>query len=354
MANRILVRALVCVACAVCLVGVFGAMPAHAALKTADAEMEGIDDGRSFFIRNVQTGRALAVAKGSRKAGAKLVLAKAKSTKAQKFRFVKKGSSYLLQNVKSAKYVGLSKGKLCQLSGKKGASKRWRPVFDPKTGAFCIESVSGKRIDGAKGALALASASDAASQRFKLVPTYRFKVYLDAGHGKQPGGGYDPGAEGGGHVEATLTKDLVNRIEKQLAGTDVKVVNGTKYGLVYWQRIKKANKLKCDVALSVHFDAGGANRTSTMIGTSGPVSKSKALDKLVHKALVKSVGLSDGGTDRRGDITFVNGKVPSVLMEVAFIDNSASLGKYLNRRDKVAEGIAKALVKASRVAKLQR
>ena len=59
-------------------------------------------------------------------------------------------------------------------------------------------------------------------------------------------------------------------------------------------------------------------------------------------------------TDRRGDITFVNGKVPSVLMEVAFIDNSASLGKYLNRRDKVAEGIAKALVKASRVAKLQR
>ena len=42
MANRILVRALVCVACAVCLVGVFGAMPAHAALKTADAEMEGI------------------------------------------------------------------------------------------------------------------------------------------------------------------------------------------------------------------------------------------------------------------------------------------------------------------------
>ena len=84
-----------------------------------------------------------------------------------------------------------------------------------------------------------------------------------------------------------------------------------------------------------------------------PVSKSKALDKLVHKALVKSVGLSDGGTDRRGDITFVNGKVPSVLMEVAFIDNSASLGKYLNRRDKVAEGIAKALVKASRVAKLQ-
>ena len=355
MANRVLIRVLMCIVCAVCLAGAFGHATALAAtLKASTVKASAIDSGQSYFIRNVQTGKGLAVAKGSRKAGAKVVFAKPKSAKAQVFRFVKKGSSYLLQNVRSGKYVGMSKGKLCQLAGKTGANKRWNPVLDSKTGAFYLELASGSRIDASKGALRLASAADAASQRFKLIPTYGFKVYLDAGHGKQPGGGYDPGAEGCGRVEATLTKDLVDRIEEELEDSDVKVVNGSKYRLAYWQRIKKANKLKCDVAVSVHFDAGGASGTSTMIGTSGPISKSKKLDKIVHAALVKSTGLRDRGTDRRSDITFVNGKVPSVLMEVAFIDNSSNLSKYLSRRDVVAESIANALVKASRVAKLQR
>ena len=93
--------------------GIPAAQAHAAALAPAETQLAAIEEGHAFFLSNVKTGKRLAVAKGSRKAGAEVKLAKAKASKAQKFRFVKKGSSYLLQNVRSCKYVGISKGRLC-------------------------------------------------------------------------------------------------------------------------------------------------------------------------------------------------------------------------------------------------
>lgn len=321
---------------------------------------EPVEDGHSFFIRSVASPRkGLAVKGASKKAKAPIVLAKRSSAKAQKIRLQKVGASYHLQCVQSCQFVCASKSILRQTEGASGKAKKWKLVLDLGTGTFKIKSAStGKFVDATAGKLTLqarAAGDSDKAQRFILVPTYGFTVFLDAGHGNNAAGWgvYDPGAEGSGYDEAPLTKDLANRIEEELSGSDVRVFNGVNYSVPYSQRNAKARSLGCDVVLSIHFDAGGGSTTSTMVGTHGATGSS-AFNSIIHRKLVGSVGLSDGGTSHRSDITVVNGSVPAVLMEVCFIDNSSSLHKYLNRRSSVAASLAEGIIEASKLPTLQR
>ena len=321
---------------------------------------EPVEDGHSYFIRSAAFPKqGLAVKGASKKAKAQIVLEKRSSKKAQKFRLQKAGSSYRLQGVRSCQYVRASKGVLRQTAGVKGKAKKWKLVLDLKTATFRIKSTStGKYVDATAKTLSLQERADGTSdkaQRFILVPTYGFTVFLDAGHGRNSAGWgvYDPGAPGSGYEEAPLTKDLANRIEEALEGSDVRVFNGVDHSVPYSQRNAKARSLGCDVVLSIHFDAGGGSTTSTMIGTSG-ASGSSAFNSIIHRKLVGSVGLRDGGTMHRSDITVVNGSVPAVLMEVCFIDNSSSLHTYLNRRSSVAASLAEGIIESSKLPVLQR
>lgn len=318
--------------------------------------VEAIEDGHSFFIRSEKTSQAVSVLKDSRKDKAKLGLEKKSSARNQKFRLFSLGkSTYRIQCVSSCKFVG-SKGKAArQYTAKSGKDKKWKIALNLQTGTFTFASVkmSGKQLEAASDKLSLKAASISEEQRFVLVPTYGFKAYLDPGHGRS-GGIYDPGAEGSGYDEAPLTKDLIDRIEEHLKGTDIEVVNGGDFDLAYWRRNPKAASLDCDVVLSAHFDADGGSSSSTMIGTSGPLSRSRAFNRIIHKSLISSIGLSDGGTMQRSDITIVNGRVPAVLMEVCFIDDYGSLRKYLSRRDSVAQSLAAGIVKASQDPSVQR
>ena len=323
-----------------------------------------IEDGHSFFVRSAANSKkSLAIKGASKKAKAKVLLAKRSNAKTQKFRFNqvgKRGTTFTLQNVRSTLYVGASKAALTQTSGKKAKSKRWVVSFDLATATFTIKSAtSGKFVDTTAGKLALrakgASAAQLKVQRFVLVPTYGFSVFVDAGHGRNSSGWgvYDPGAQGSGRNEADLTKDLANRIVKNLADSDVRVFNGADNSVPYWQRNGKARSLGCDAIVSIHFDAGGGSSTSTMVGTSA-ASGSGTLNSIIHRKLVSSIGLRDGGTMHRSDITVVNGSVPSVLMEVCFIDNYSSLSKYLNRRSSVAKALADGIIEASLSPALQK
>ena len=319
-----------------------------------------IEDGHSFFIRSAAAPKkGLAVEDASTKAKARIALSKRSSAKAQKFRLEKAGASYRMQCVQSCQYVRASKGALQQMTGAKGKAKKWKFVLDLGTGTFRIKSASTRKyVDASGGTLTLRQRKTVGpdkSQRFILVPTYGFTVFLDAGHGRNAAGWgvYDPGAPGSGYEEAPLTEDLANRVEEALEGSDVRVFNGVDYSVPYWQRNAKARSLGCDVVLSIHFDAGGGSTASTMVGTHG-ASGSSAFNSIIHRKLVGSVGLRDGGTSHRSDITVVNGSVPAVLMEVCFIDNSGSLHTYLNRRSTVAASLAEGIVEASKLPVLQR
>ena len=319
-----------------------------------------IEDGRSYFIRSALSPKqGLAIGENYKKTGAKYLLAKRSSAKTQKFRVKKTGASYSMQCVKSCKYVSAAKGSLKQAANAKGKASKWSFVLDLNTATYAIKSTSADSyVDASNGSLSLKKLSEDApgeAQRFILVSTYGFTVFLDAGHGRNSSGWgvYDPGAEGCGYEEADLTKDLAKRIETKLEGSDVRVFNGTQYSVPYWQRNGKARSLGCDIVLSIHFNADGGSSTATMLGSRSSAASSK-FNTIIHKRLVKSTGLPDGGTMHRGDITVVNGSVPAVLMEVCFIDNYGSLHRYLNRRDAVATSLAEGVVAASKQPALQR
>ena len=316
---------------------------------------EALEDGHSYFISSVSSPKkGLGVKGNSTKNKAKIELQKRSTGKSQKFRLVKVGKAWRIQCVKSCKFVSAQGKMLKQIADASGKARKWKIEIDPYTAAFTIRSVAkGTYVSASAGELALkaqakANSKAARAQRFLLTSTYGFTVFLDAGHGKNAAGWgvYDPGAPGGGYDEADLTKDLTQRIEGQLEGSDVRVFNGSDYSVPYTQRNSKAKSLGCDVVLSVHFDAGGGTTTSTTIGTRGAAGSS-TFNSIIHRKLVASVGLKDAGTMRRSDLSVVNGSVPAVLMEVCFIDNSSSLSTYLKRRNTVAASLAEGIIEAS-------
>ena len=317
-------------------------------------KVRALETNKTYFVRNVATGKRLEVAGGSTKANAKLGLAKASSAKSQKFRVVKSGSSaFGLQNVGSCYYAGTNaagKGAVRQLKSKNSKAK-WKIKLDLKAAAFTIASgKSGRRIDGAKGKLQLKKGADSSTQLFTFSRTYAYKLFLNPGHGANSNGNgaWDPGAVGTGHEEAEFTHDLCRRVENLLADSDVKVVNGEKYRLAYWRRLPKAVSLGCDAIVSVHFDAGGGSGTLKMVGAHGRARGSDALASFVQKGVVSKLGLPDRGRVTRGDITCVNGSIPSMLVEVCFMDNAHDVHTYLRKKNAVAQGLASGIIKASR------
>ena len=321
------------------------------------SQTEALQDGMSYFIRsNAYPSKNLALKGASLASGAKIVLGRRANAKSQKFRLVKAGKSYRIQSDKSCKYLKAFTRSIVQSELAAGKAEKWRVSLDLGTGAFEIKSTrNGRFVDATGGKLALRPKANAKKRLFVLTPTYGFTVFLDAGHGKNASGWgvYDPGAEGNGRSEADLTRDLTARIASALKGSDIRVFNGSDYSVPYWQRNAKARSLGCDLVLSIHFDSDGSATTASMVGPNGAAG-SRAFNAIIHPRLVASTGLRDGGTMNRGDITVVNGSVPSVLLEVCFIDDARSLRTYLSRRDDVAASLAEGVVEASRCADIPR
>ncbi|MBQ9004124.1 MAG: RICIN domain-containing protein, partial [Eggerthellaceae bacterium] len=300
-------------------------------LKTADP----LAADRTYFVKNVASGKRVNVTGGSRSNGAKIGLAKAKNDKSQKFRLLKAGSAYRLQNASSCYYVSAKGSKTAIQSQSKAKASKWSVKVDLKSAAFTITSKkAGKRLDASSGKLKLKAASDSAGQLFTFTPTYAFKLYLNPGHGWNSNGNnvVDPGATGNGHTEAEFSHDLAHRVEKLLADTDVKVINGEKYGLAFWKRMPKAVSLGCDAIVSIHFDAGGGSGTLGMVGVQGKAAGSDTLSRIIREHVVASLGLPDRGPVTRSDITCVNGAIPSMLVEVCFMDNAGDVATYLGKR----------------------
>lgn len=325
-------------------------------LRSANA----LEANQTYYLANIATNQRLHVSGDSRDGGAKLDLATAASTKSQKFRVLKSGSSYRLQNVRSCYYIGTNakgKGAAYQYAKKHADRTKWVIDLDLKKAAFTLKSrVSGKALTASSGSLGLKKESNTDSQLFTFAKTYAFKLFLNPGHGwnSNGNGAWDSGATGSGHQEAEFSHDLCRRVEKLLAGTDVKVINGEKYRLAYWRRMPKAVRMGCDAIVSVHFDAGGGSGTLKMVGKQGRARGSDALANFVHRGVVSHLGLPSRGRSTRSDITCVNGSIPSMLTEICFMDNSSDVKTYLKKRRSVAKGLASGIKKASRSRKVIR
>ena len=167
------------------------------------------------------------------------------------------------------------------------------------------------------------------------------RVYIDAGHGwnSSNNGVMDYGASGNGLTEWSLTEDLSKRVGNELRNTyGIDCYVNTTGG---WYKLRQTDAYNrgCDLFVSIHFNASGGSGTESYIHSYNANWKSADLQNKVHPSLVKAMGLRDRGK-MDAEFAVCGGRLPAVLLEVCFIDNSSDINKYLGRKDAVAKAIA--------------
>ena len=174
-----------------------------------------------------------------------------------------------------------------------------------------------------------------------------FKVYLDAGHGWNSSGNgvWDSGSIGSGYQEANLTSELVDLVAavcREQYGLDVYV---NKSG-AYYNRQQEARDIGCSTFVSIHFNAGGGSGTESYIHSSNPHAGSAVLQDIIHPHLVSGTGLTDRG-QRANALAVCSWRMPSVLLEVGFIDNWNDMSAYQKNKQRIASSVARGIYEAS-------
>lgn len=173
-----------------------------------------------------------------------------------------------------------------------------------------------------------------------------FKVYLDAGHGWSSSyvGEYDPGACSQGLIEAELTDEIVAKVAQICRDQYGLAVHENTYGGLYRYRHSEAVQLACTTFLSFHFNSGGGTGVESYIHNYNAAAGSWAWQQAIHPWLVAGTGLTDRGM-KSAELAVCGGKLPSVLMELGFIDSSYDMGVY--DADRVARFIAAGINEAA-------
>lgn len=176
------------------------------------------------------------------------------------------------------------------------------------------------------------------------IPGY--KVYVDAGHGynDQNNGRWDSGAIGCGYCEADLTKELANMVASILTNTYGIDVFLNDDGGYYKLRHAEAINAGCDSLVSIHFNAAnGGSGTESYIHEYNASDLSASWQNSIHPCLVAGTGLKDRGA-KTAELAIVGGYLPSVLLEICFIDNSYDMNQYQARKYFIATEIAEGIV----------
>ena len=182
-------------------------------------------------------------------------------------------------------------------------------------------------------------------------PVNKKKVCIDPGHG-----GTDSGAVG---QNGTKEKDVVLQIgllvkaALERNGIDVvmtrekDIVSGK---LVIADRCRIANSANVDYLVSIHANADGDRDDRTGFGTEtwaySTTSVGYPLAKAVQKELVAANGLADRGVKAKAWDILKGTKAPAILVETAFINNTAEEKLLTDAAFQrlTAEAIAKGIV----------
>lgn len=205
-------------------------------------------------------------------------------------------------------------------------------------------------------------------QQFKPVPTFKHLV-IDAGHG-----GKDPGAQNKALKlqEKNLTLDLAKRLENALSGRGLKITQTrtTDVFIELEARAAKANQLKADYFVSLHFNAAASevsgaesfaftplNQPSTGRVSLHPsdkvVSSANGQDTwnalsayYIQRELINELKVPDRGVKRARFTVLKDLKCPGTLIEGGFVTHSSegpNIGSA-GYRDRMAKAIAAGLI----------
>ncbi|ERN51962.1 N-acetylmuramoyl-L-alanine amidase [Alkalihalophilus marmarensis] len=172
------------------------------------------------------------------------------------------------------------------------------------------------------------------------------KIVIDPGHG-----GSDPGAVGNGLQEKEIALDVAQRAEKLLlaAGAHVIMTRDTDVYPTLSDRVKVANDAKADLFISIHANAAtatSANGTETYWDATYASAGSEKLAHSIHSHLIDKLGTRDRGVKTAGFQVIKQARMPSVLLELAFISNSQDAAKLKTDsfRQRSAEAILEGVV----------
>ena len=141
------------------------------------------------------------------------------------------------------------------------------------------------------------------------------KIYLDAGHG-----GKDPGAVKyvkESEVAIKVVKYMYNYLNNNYICTVYKDISDDSLNTI----CNRANGWGANLFVSIHFNAGGGDGFESLVYSS----KSNALGKVFEKHAL-AVGQNSRGVKYRPELAVLRlTKMPSVLNEIAFVDNKKDI-----------------------------
>ena len=187
-------------------------------------------------------------------------------------------------------------------------------------------------------------------------------IFLDPGHG-----GSDPGAISGGVREKDLTLSVYNKVSSKLAslGYTVLTSRNVDKDVDLVERAEQANKANADMLLSIHFNAGGrgiargietyyyqsqADRVPKINkenhNNAERLERSRKLANKVQQNLLYQTGANDRGVKRASFTVLRETSIPSILVELGFIDNPEERNKIKTNeyQERLANGIVDGIV----------
>ena len=322
-----------------------------------------LEDGSWYRIDlGVAVGKVVDIAGGSLADGGRAQSYSSNSTPAQYFRAKSLGGGwYSFVNAKSRKVLEVAGGAtgyggaVQQYASNGTWAQRWLVVKSgsgyklvPGTNlSMALDVPAASTADGAALQIYAANGTPAQCVSFTKVasPYGNFYLYLDAGHGQgnRSPGVYDSGALGSGYQEHTLTAELAEMVAARLRNAGV-MLYLNESGLVS-QRMSQAESLGCTALLSIHFNSGGGHGSESYIATTGQHGSpdSPAFQNIMHPYLIQGTGLTDRGKKTAGYMV-CKGNIPSVLLEIGFIDSKSDMAKYQARKSTVADRLAEGVI----------
>lgn len=148
------------------------------------------------------------------------------------------------------------------------------------------------------------------------------RIVIDPGHG-----GKDGGASANGIVEKNLVLDvsLILRDKLNATGATVIMTRSTDVFVELTDRAKIANDANANAFISIHANAAGetAHGLETFWNKRHESEESKLLAETIQKHLVETLKFRDRGAKERDLSVIRNTTMPSVLVELGFITNTA-------------------------------
>lgn len=244
---------------------------------------------------------------------------------------------------------------------------RMDQAFDPAVSSPLIKSLKLVQVNASTVELQVNSTRGLAFSSEVRADTLSIRVYIptfvkdgiagkvivvDAGHG-----GNDPGANHGGANEKTITLRVSNFLAEELTklgATVIRTRTEDKF-ISLGDRSRIANEANADLFISIHVNSNSVANTAT--GSKTFYHKTESQGLLLSTAIenefkalgkLRSMGTwSDQRIYQSGFAVLRNTRMPGVLVETGFINNSKDRGVLITEayQRQMAKAIAQALVK---------